>query len=162
MSPKSSTALLSSQLYDENTFYHKFTQDLLQSRQEVIIESPYITSGRMKGFRSVFNKILAKGVKIVPLSAVEGEAPRPIEQTSRVEFYIERDDQDPLYLEQKSKGFRWFSSFNLRLRALGVEDHIIKNLVILIDEPGQGLHEKAQLDVKKVIEESGVKDTRII
>lgn len=101
-------------------------------------------------------------VKIVPLPAVEGDAPKSIEAVSRVEFYIERDDQDPLYLEQKSKGFRWFSSFNLRLRALGVVDHIIKNLVILIDEPGQGLHEKAQLDVKKVIEELGAKGAQII
>lgn len=64
MSPKSSTALLSSQLCDENTFYHKFTQDLLQSRKEVIIESPYITTERMKGFRSVFKDLLQKGVKI--------------------------------------------------------------------------------------------------
>ncbi len=64
MSLRPSKALLSSELHDENTFYHKFTQDLLQSKKEVIIESPYITTGRMKGFRSVFDKILKKGVKI--------------------------------------------------------------------------------------------------
>lgn len=64
MNLKPSKALFSSELHDENTFYHRFTQDLLESRKEVIIESPYITTGRMKGFRSVFNKILRKGVKI--------------------------------------------------------------------------------------------------
>lgn len=68
MSPKLSistnTDLLISRLYTENTFYHRFTQDLLECKKEVIIESPYITKGRMKGFRSVFNKILRKGVKI--------------------------------------------------------------------------------------------------
>lgn len=64
MSPKPSSTLLSSQLYDENTFYHKFRQDLLESKKEVIIESPYITTRRMKGFRSVFNKILRKGIEI--------------------------------------------------------------------------------------------------
>lgn len=68
MSPKHSTStntdLLISRLYTENTFYHKFSQDLLESKKEVIIESPYITAGRMKGFRSVFNKILGKGVKV--------------------------------------------------------------------------------------------------
>lgn len=85
----------------------------------------------------------------------------PIEQ-STVEFMIDRGDGDPLYLEQKSKGFRWFSSFNLRLRALGIEESTINNLVILIDEPGQGLHEKAQKDLKNVIEELGEKDAQII
>lgn len=60
----SQSALFSSTLHDENKFYHKFSQDLLESKKEVIIESPYITAGRMKGFRSVFNKILRKGVKI--------------------------------------------------------------------------------------------------
>lgn len=72
---------------------------------------------------------------------------------SKIEFKIDRDDGDPLFMEQKSKGFRWFSAFNLKLRALGVEEVKIKNLVILIDEPGQGLHEKAQRDVKCVLEE---------
>jgi predicted ATP-dependent endonuclease of OLD family len=75
---------------------------------------------------------------------------------------IDRTDNDPLYLEQKSKGFRWFSSFNLHLRALGVKDSTIKKLVILIDEPGQGLHEKAQKDLKNVLEELAKKGAQII
>lgn len=81
---------------------------------------------------------------------------------TRIYFMIDRDDGEPLYMEQKSKGFRWFSAFNLRLRAFGVEEATIKNLVILIDEPGQGLHEKAQRDVKKIIEELGEKGAQII
>lgn len=79
--------------------------------------------------------------------------PQPEKTTSRIEFKIERNDGDPLFMEQKSKGFQWFSAFNLRLRALGAEDVRVKNLVILIDEPGQRLHEKAQRDVKHVLEE---------
>src|SRR3989344_1795647 len=79
--------------------------------------------------------------------------PQVVLNQSKIEFKIDRDDGDPLYMEQKSKGFRWFSSFNLKLRALGVEEVKIKNLVILIDEPGQGLHEKAQKDVKLVLGE---------
>src|SRR3989344_3269461 len=51
-------------LYDEKTFYNGFIGDLSKAKKEVIIESPYITTGRMKGFRSVFNKMLRKGVKI--------------------------------------------------------------------------------------------------
>lgn len=85
----------------------------------------------------------------------------PVEE-STVEFLIDKEDNDPLYLEQKSNGFRWFSSFNLRLRALGVKENTIKNLVILIDEPGQGLHEKAQRDLKKVLEELAEKGAQII
>jgi phosphatidylserine/phosphatidylglycerophosphate/cardiolipin synthase-like enzyme len=63
-STPTNSGLLHSRLYAESTFYHKFKQDLLQSKDEVIIESPYITAGRMKDFRPVFNKILKKGVKI--------------------------------------------------------------------------------------------------
>ena len=85
----------------------------------------------------------------------------PVEE-STVEFMIDRQDGDPLFLEQKSNGFRWFSSFNLRLRALGVTKTSVENLVILIDEPGQGLHEKAQKDLKKVLEELAGKGAQVI
>ena len=85
----------------------------------------------------------------------------PIE-TSTVEFMIDRTDNDPLYLEQKSNGFRWFSAFNLRLRALGVAKEAVRNLVIMIDEPGQGLHETAQQDLKRVIEEIGHVGAQVI
>jgi predicted ATPase len=81
---------------------------------------------------------------------------------STVEFYVERGDNDPLQFIQKSTGFRWFSSFNLRLKSLGIKENDIQNLIILIDEPGQGLHEIAQQDVKRVIEELGNKGAQII
>ena len=83
-------------------------------------------------------------------------------QLSKVFFMIDKDDGNPLYMEQTSKGFRWFSAFNLRLRALGVNDDEISKLVILIDEPGQGLSEKAQRDVKRVLEELAQKGAQII
>ncbi len=102
-------------------------------------------------------------VKIHPAVTVQGGTPpQTVETKAKVEFYIDRDDEDPLFLEQKSKGFRWFSSFNLKLRALGADEKVIKNLVILIDEPGHGLHDKAQLDVKQVIEELSKKGAQII
>lgn len=53
-----------SSLFDEKTFYDTFVHDLSNCRKEIIIESPFITSSRMNGFRSVFEKILKKGVKI--------------------------------------------------------------------------------------------------
>lgn len=72
------------------------------------------------------------------------------------------DDPTPLFIEQKSKGFRWFSAFNLRLRALGVSDDNPEDLLLVIDEPGEGLHERAQLDLKVVIEELAAKGAHII
>lgn len=54
----------SSSLFDEKTFYQTFLRDLFNCREEVIIESPFITNSRMKDFRSVFKKILEKRVKV--------------------------------------------------------------------------------------------------
>lgn len=81
--------------------------------------------------------------------------PSGSDESAIVQFMIDRGDGDPLFLEQMSKGFRWFSSFNMRLRALGIGVGTLSKVVLLIDEPGQGLHEKAQGDVKAVINELG-------
>lgn len=51
-------------LYDEKTFYNRFTQDLLDTREEVIIESPFITTKRMKDLRPIFERLVNKGVKV--------------------------------------------------------------------------------------------------
>jgi predicted ATP-dependent endonuclease of OLD family len=71
---------------------------------------------------------------------------------SYVNFFIDQGDGMPLKISQKSQGFQWFSGFVLRLRA---HESALKTtgLILLIDEPGQGLHEVAQQDVKNVIEE---------
>lgn len=53
-----------SQLHDERTFYKSFLQDLDRCTKEVIIESPFITSERMRTFDSVFLKLLNRGVKL--------------------------------------------------------------------------------------------------
>ena len=65
MSPSDSTNnLFDSRLFDEKTFYPSFLDDLRNCREEVIIESPYITSERTNMFIPVFNTLLGKGVKI--------------------------------------------------------------------------------------------------
>ena len=56
--------LLTSKLFDENTFYRIFTEDLLKCKEEVIIESPFITSQRMSTFSPIFKQLLNQGVKI--------------------------------------------------------------------------------------------------
>ncbi|HUD44377.1 MAG TPA: AAA family ATPase [Patescibacteria group bacterium] len=81
---------------------------------------------------------------------------------SIIEFMIHRNDDTPLFVEQKSKGFQWFSAFNLRLKSLGVNAEQVNKYIILIDEPGQGLHEKAQTNVKAVLEELQTKGMQIL
>ncbi len=52
------------QLHDENTFYQAFIQDLEDCKQEVIIESPFITNSRAQIFRPIFQKLLDRGVQV--------------------------------------------------------------------------------------------------
>ena len=56
--------MMDSTLFDEKTFYNAFIRDLEGCRNEVIIESPYITSKRADMLIPVFESLLAKGVKI--------------------------------------------------------------------------------------------------
>jgi len=53
-----------SSLYDEKTFYRGFIQDLLSCQKEAIIESPFITSSRMKMLYPTFEKLIKRGVKV--------------------------------------------------------------------------------------------------
>lgn len=55
---------MTSSLFDEKSFYPAFIRDISGCKEEVIIESPFITSDRMNSFRSLFNSLLSKGVKI--------------------------------------------------------------------------------------------------
>lgn len=54
-----------SSLYDQNTFYRAFEWDLRHARQEVIIESPFITASRMELLLPIFRKLSRRGVRIV-------------------------------------------------------------------------------------------------
>lgn len=53
-----------SSLFDETTFYKQFISDLLRSTSEVVIESPFITTERMKVLLPIFRILLKKNVKI--------------------------------------------------------------------------------------------------
>lgn len=91
-------------------------------------------------------------------------------EPKKIIFMIKGKDGTPLYLEQKSMGFRWFSAFHLRLRSLMKDSTSQVNglqqknarFVVLIDEPGQNLHDIAQKDVKKILEETAGKNIQII
>ncbi len=67
-------------------------------------------------------------------------------------FYI-RDQYERLYPKQRSEGVRWFLSFYIQIKASRIRSQE-KGIVLLVDEPGNNLHAKAQEDVLKVFEES--------
>lgn len=83
-------------------------------------------------------------------------------EDNKIDFMIDRGNDTPLYFSQKSKGFQWFNAFYLRLKAMGVDPEDLKSHLLLIDEPGQGLHESAQKDVMKVLEDLSAKGLNII
>lgn len=56
--------LVHSKLYDDTTFYHQFSSDLKQSKQEVIIESPFITCQRVYTLTPIFQKLIDRKVKV--------------------------------------------------------------------------------------------------
>lgn len=51
-------------LYNERTFYSSFIKDLESSKEEVIIESPFITTKRMNIIFPILNKLNNRGIKI--------------------------------------------------------------------------------------------------
>lgn len=53
-----------SSLYDERTFYKQFISDLQNCNEEVIIESPFITSKRMETMYPALVNLTIKGVKV--------------------------------------------------------------------------------------------------
>lgn len=56
--------MFNSQLHDEKTFYRAFLRDLDACREEVIIESPFITTYRMKTLKPIFKGLVNKGIKV--------------------------------------------------------------------------------------------------
>lgn len=56
--------LLTSKLYDERTFYKNFLNDLKRCQNEVIIESPYMTTVRLATLYPTLRKLVKRGVKV--------------------------------------------------------------------------------------------------
>ncbi len=77
-------------LYDEKTFYNRFTQDLLEAKEEVIIESPFITTSRLNKLKPYFESLVNKGVKLVIFT-------RP--PTEHDEYMVEQAEAGIQYFE---------------------------------------------------------------
>jgi len=54
----------SSSLHDEKSFYKAFLMDLDQAPEELIIDSPFITSSRMKMLWPSLRRAYSKGIKV--------------------------------------------------------------------------------------------------
>ncbi len=57
-----------SKLFDQRTFYPAFRNDLVNCKQEVIIESPFITIERTRTLIPIFQLLLDRKVKIYVLT----------------------------------------------------------------------------------------------
>lgn len=74
----------------------------------------------------------------------EGET----EAGSYINFYVETKLGQPLAPRMRSRGLIWFLSLWLELRAQDLEH---RDLILLLDEPDQHLHVRAQKDILKLI-----------
>lgn len=59
-----STDLLSSKLFDHETFYSAFNKDLMRCRSELVIESPFLTSRRVGALLPMLKKLKRRGVSV--------------------------------------------------------------------------------------------------
>jgi phosphatidylserine/phosphatidylglycerophosphate/cardiolipin synthase-like enzyme len=60
-----STALVSSHLYDDQSFYEAFTRDIKSARSSIIIESPFVTTRRFGFLYPMLESAAGRGVRII-------------------------------------------------------------------------------------------------
>jgi phosphatidylserine/phosphatidylglycerophosphate/cardiolipin synthase-like enzyme len=61
---QANTNAFTSRLFDEKSFYTSFIRDLSNCKQEVIIESPFISLNRMKYLLPVFEKLIRRNISV--------------------------------------------------------------------------------------------------
>src|SRR3990167_3127740 len=78
--------MFSSSLHDEKTFYRAFLADLVDCQEEVIIESPFITTERMKTLWPSLRKLVAKDVRVYIMTRDPLEHTNGYEEQSELEI----------------------------------------------------------------------------
>jgi len=58
------TELLFSTLHDERSFYNSFIKDFKRAKHSVVIESPFITKGRVLQMAPILKKLQKRGIKV--------------------------------------------------------------------------------------------------
>jgi predicted ATP-dependent endonuclease of OLD family len=74
-------------------------------------------------------------------------------------FVKDERDQSLIRLEERSKGFQWFFSFDLMF--MNESKGTFRNCILLLDEPGLHLHPDAQRDLVRRMEEYSKSNTLI-
>lgn len=89
-------------LTDEKSFYYRFERDLLAAKQEVIIESPFITVPKMKSLKPIFQALINRNVGV---------------------FIITRhpEEHDSIMAEQSEAGIQYFEKIGIQV--LLCKDH---------------------------------------
>jgi hypothetical protein len=80
--------LKTSLLYNEDTFYQQFVSDLLEVKEEVIIESPYITKSRMNMLKPLFEKLVERGIHVFIITRASHEHDAMVAVQSEAVFII--------------------------------------------------------------------------
>lgn len=80
--------MFSSSLHDEKTFYRAFLKDLDSCQEEVIIESPFITSERMNTLWPTFRRLVARGVRVYVMTRVPQEHTNGYKEQSESEIQV--------------------------------------------------------------------------
>lgn len=79
-----SSDLIGSRLFDETTFYQKFLKDIAYCRNELIIESPFITTRRLNSILPSLEKLVRRGVKVIINTRHPREHEEYLESEARV------------------------------------------------------------------------------
>lgn len=75
-----------SALFDEKSFYNQFIYDLRHCQKEVIIESPFICSSRMKVLYPIFKELVIRQVKVYVFTRDPKEHPKPMAEQAEYEI----------------------------------------------------------------------------
>lgn len=84
-SPEAASEMEKSKLFDERDFYGQFISDMLAAKQEIIIDSPYMTTNRIDNLYKYFEQLRHKGVEIYVLTRVARE------QDGKMQYYTETE-----------------------------------------------------------------------
>jgi phosphatidylserine/phosphatidylglycerophosphate/cardiolipin synthase-like enzyme len=93
---QSAPELATSILYNETTFYNQFVNDLNSAKEEVIIESPFITINRLKTLIPIFKKLKNRNIQILIITR------SPLEQ-------------DGYMGAQSELGIQWFENMGIQV-----------------------------------------------
>jgi phosphatidylserine/phosphatidylglycerophosphate/cardiolipin synthase-like enzyme len=107
-------SLLSSKLFDEQSFYKSFINDLKYAEKEVVIESPYLTRKRSIELSNTFRRLSRHGIKIKIYTR------EPSHHTPRLK---QQSIQSIAIL--KSSGARIYTCRDLRHRKIAIIDNVI-------------------------------------